>query len=307
MKKYILIIFLATSVPVFTTACDICGCGVGNSYIGILPDFYKHIFGFRYRYNSMFTHVGVGGSFSYLTTKETYNTIEAWSGRNIGKKFRVMASVPYSFNEKTNQGITNNKNGIGDISLSGYYQLLNKRQPFPGNKLLVQSLYIGAGIKSATGKYNPLDKTSTNDNANLFQLGTGSTDFNFSAMYDVRLQDMGINLSSNYKITTANKYHYEYGNKFSINAQAYYKFKINKKLSVAPNAGIQYEKTKDDLDNGFDVTVSGGRLLLGTVGVETAFSKFAVGANFQTPLSQNLASGIVKANNRFMLHMAIAL
>lgn len=307
MKKYILILFLATTLPLFTMACDICGCGVGNSYIGILPDFYKHIFGLRYRYNSMYSHVGVGGSFSYLITKETYNTIEAWSGWNFGKKFRVMASVPYSFNERTNQGVTNSKNGLGDITLSGYYQLLNKRNTVFKNKLLVQSLWVGGGAKFATGKYNPKDKASTNNNANLFQLGTGSTDFNISAMYDVRLQDMGINISSNYKITTANKYHYEYGNKFNINTQAYYKFRIKNKITIAPNAGIQYENTKTDLDNGFNVTVSGGNLLLGTAGIETAFKKFAIGANFQTPLSQNLANGIVKANNRLMVHVAIAL
>ncbi|MEO6232749.1 MAG: transporter [Ferruginibacter sp.] len=307
MKKYILILLLTTSVPLVTMACDICGCGVGNSYIGILPDFHKHIFGLRYRYNSMYTHIGVGGSFSYLTTRETYHTMEAWSGWNIGKKFRVMASVPYSFNERTNQGITNSKNGLGDISLSGYYQLLNNRHTVLNKKLLVQSLWIGGGIKAATGKYNPKDKTSANNNANLFQLGTGSTDFNLNAMYDVRLQDMGINISSGYKITTANKYHYEYGNKFNLNAQAYYKFNIKNKLTIAPNAGIQYENTTNDLDNGFDVTVSGGRLLSGIVGVETAFDKFAIGSNFQAPLSQNLANGIVKANNRFMLHVAVAL
>lgn len=307
MKKYILVISFTAAFPLLTIACDICGCGVGNSYIGILPDFYKHIFGLRYRYNSMLTHVGVGGNYTYLTTKETYNTVEAWSGWNIGKKFRVMASVPYSFNERTNQGITNSKNGLGDITVSGYYQLLNNRHTVFGNKLLVQSLWIGGGLKMATGKYNPKDKNSTNDNANLFQLGTGSNDFNISAMYDIRLQDMGINVSSNYKITTVNKYDYQYGNKFNMNAQAYYKFRIKNKLTIAPNAGVQYETAKNDLDNGFKVTVSGGNLLLGTAGIETAFSKLAIGANIQTPFSQSLANGIVKANNRLMLHVAIAL
>ena len=307
MKKYILILVLAIALPMLTIACDICGCGVGNSYIGILPDFRKHIFGLRYRYNSMWTHIGVGGSFTYLTTKETYNTIEAWGGWNIGKKFRIMASVPFSFNERTNQGVTNSKNGIGDITVSGYYQLLNNKRTVFKNKLLVQSLWIGGGVKLATGKYNPLDKASTNNNANLFQLGTGSYDFNIGAMYDIRLQDMGINLSTNYKITTANKYDYQYGNKFNINAQAYYKFRIKNKLTLAPNAGVQFEKTKNDLDKGFNVTVSGGNLLMGTAGVELAFGKMAIGANFQTPFSQNLANGIVKANNRVMVHVAIAL
>ena len=308
MKNYIaIVLMLALLFPFVTEACDICGCGVGNSYIGILPDFQRHIFGLRYRYSSMFTHVGVGGETTYLTTKENYNTIEAWSGWNISNHFRIMASVPVNFNERYNAGTKKTKEGIGDINVSAYYQLLNKRHTVSNSKLLVQSLWVGGGVKLATGKYNPLDKESTTSNANLFQLGTGSYDFTISAMYDVRLQDAGLNINSNYKINTANKYEYQYGNKFNVNTQAYYKFRIKQKLTIAPNAGVQYETAATDIDNDFDVTVSGGNLLLGTAGVETDFNKLAVGANFQTPFSQHLANGIIKANNRFMLHLSIAL
>ncbi len=307
MKKYILVLFSITMIPFFTRACDICGCGVGNNYIGILPDFHKHIFGIRYRYNSMLTHVGVNGAFTYLTTKETYHTMEAWGGWNIGKHFRIMASLPYSINDRTNQGIASSKSGLGDVVVSGYYQLLNNRKPVFGDKLFIRNLWVGAGAKLATGRYNPSDKNTGTDNANLFQLGTGSNDFIMGLMYDMRLQDMGINLSSNYKVTTANRYHYQYGNKFNVNLQAYYKFRINNLLTIAPNTGLQYESTRTDRDNGFTVTVSGGNLLLGTAGAEITFSKVAVGANFQTPLSQNLANGIVRAENRMMLHISLAL
>lgn len=307
MKKYILIITMVTVVPELTTACDICGCGVGNNYIGILPEFRRHIFGLRYRYNSMLTHLGADGTYTYLTTRERYHTIEAWGGWNFGSKLRMMLSMPYSFNERTKQDVKNGKNGIGDISVSGYYQLANKKRTISDSKLLVQSLWLGGGIKLATGQYNPLDKNSTNDNANLFQLGTGSYDFNLGLMYDVRLQDAGVNLSGNYKITTPNRYDYRYGNKLSLNTQAYYKVRVKDKFTIAPNAGVQYEQSENDVDKGFKSTVSGGRLVMGTIGVETSFKKFAIGANLQTPLSQNLANGIVKAQDRFMVHIAFAL
>ncbi|HTG55654.1 MAG TPA: hypothetical protein VL943_05275, partial [Niabella sp.] len=62
-----------------------------------------------------------------------------------------------------------------------------------------------------------------------------------------------------------------------------------------------------DRDENIMVTASGGNLLIGTIGLETAFGKFALGANFQTPLSQNLASGIVRAEDRVMAHFAVAL
>lgn len=306
MKK---IIITATTFFLFATAhaCDICGCGVGGYYIGILPEFHKHIFGLRYRYNALKTHLGVGGNSTYLTTAEKYNTAELWGAWNIGKKLRVMATVPYAFNERNNQGVTNNKNGIGDISVNGYYQLLNRKSTLAGKKLVVQSLWIGGGVKLATGKYIPADKQNTSQNTNLFQLGTGSYDFSIHAMYDLRIQDAGLNLAGSYKMNTANKYDYNYGNKLNTTAQLYYKWRVKNKFTIAPNLGLSYEHSKKDIDNQISVDVSGGNLLLGTLGVETAFKTIAVGANWQTPLSQNLANGFVKSNNRVMLHIAFML
>lgn len=307
MKKWIFFIAVSLSLPLWTAACDICGCGVGNSYIGILPDFNKRIFGLRYRYNSIFSHIGTGGASTYLTTNEKYRTIELWGGWNISENFRLMASVPYSFNEQVNQGITKSKNGLGDVSVSGMYQLINKRKPVAKDRLLVQSLWVGGGVKLPTGKYNPSDKSVSSNNANLFQLGTGSIDFTLTAMYDIRLQDAGVNVSASYKVNTANKQEYRYGNKLNGNLQAYYKFRIQNKVTIAPNTGLLVESGQQDMDNQFSVYVSGGNVLLGTIGVETSFKKFSFGGNWQTPFSQNLAHGIVKANNRMMLHLSFLL
>lgn len=311
MKRILLLTVLIIAIQIPAISCDICGCGPGNNYIGILPEFQKHIAGIRYRNNSMRTHLGVGGVNTPLTTNEQYNIIEAWGGWNITGNIRLMASVPYSFNSKENLGIKENKNGIGDISILGFYQLVNHRKTITGkngkSKLLVQSLWIGGGTKLATGKYIAADKSATNQSANLFQLGTGSYDFNLNAMYDIRLQDIGINLNGNYKINTANRYNYQYGNKLNVNSQLYYKFRTKKDLMIAPNIGTQYEKSQKDLDETLKVFASGGYAFLGTIGIETAFSKYAVGANFQTPLSQNLGNGIVKSKDRFMLHFSVAL
>lgn len=306
MKK-ITVVLVALFCFLKAGACDICGCGVGGYYIGILPEFHKHIIGVRYRYNSLRTHLGSGGSTTYLTTRERYNTAELWGGWNIGKKFRIMAAVPYAFNERTNQGVTNTKNGVGDISIIGYYRLLSSKRTVFTKKLMVQSLWIGGGIKLPTGKYTAADKLNTSQNTNLFQLGTASYDFSVHAMYDLRIQDAGLNIAASYKINTANKYNYNYGNKLNTTAQLYYKLRVKNKFTMAPNAGITYENSKKDIDNKITVDVSGGNLLLGTFGVETNFKKISFGANWQTPLSQNLANGFVKANNRMMLHLSFLL
>jgi hypothetical protein len=306
MKK-LAVIVIAVICFSKANACDICGCGVGGNYIGILPEFNQHVFGLRYRLNSLTTHIGTGGNTTYLTTEEIYQTIELWGGWNIGKKFRVMAAVPYAFNERSNQGVSNRKDGVGDISVNGYYQLFNTQKVMPGGKALVQTFWAGAGLKLPTGRYTDEDKQNTSQNTNLFQLGTGSVDFAFNAMYDLQWQNAGLNISGTYKMNSDNKYDYNYGNKVNSSAQLYYKFRVKEKLTIAPNAGMVYENSKKDIDNKIMVDVSGGNLLQGSLGVETAVKKLSIGASWQTPLSQDLADGFVKTNSRVMLHISFIL
>lgn len=293
-------------VSLSTKACDICGCGVGGYYIGILPDFNKTVFGIRYRHNHLRTHIGAGGESSYLTTDETYRTAELWGGWSLGKKFRMMGYLPVSFNEKHNQGETYHKTGMGDIGLQGYYNLLNRRKTY-GEKLLVQTLWAGVGVKLPVGKYDNSKAVENSAGANLFQLGTGSVDFTLNAMYDIRLQDLGLSVVSSYKINTANRYDYQYGNKFSLATQLYHKWRVKNKYSIAPNAGLSYETAKRDLNHEVKTDVSGGHLVLAGGGCEISMGKWAVGANFQLPVQQNLANGFVKAGNRGMLHVSIVL
>lgn len=298
-----LLIFLLTGLYE-AHACDICGCGVGNYYIGILPDFKKRFLGLRYQYKTLRSHLGPAGTTSYLTTDETYQTAELWGGWNIGKHFRVLGFVPVNFNSRENQGVTMSKSGIGDIAIIGYYQLLDKQQTILNSKLLVQSLWIGGGIKVPTGKYEPTERQENEDTPNNFQLGTASTDFTLNVMYDVRLMDFGVNTNVSYKINTANKYDYRYGNKFSANILAYYKFRVAEKMTVAPNAGMLYETAvKDKEDKKYAVDISGGHSLMATTGIEATFGPISLGGNFQPVISQQLADKRIKAGNRGMVHL----
>lgn len=306
-KTGILLLVLALAVPGLSRACDICGCGVGSNYIGILPEFKKHIAGLRYRYNAIQTHLGAGGSTTYLTTREHYRTLEAWGGWNVTKRFRLMLTLPYGFNEKANTAGRAQKQGLGDISVNGYYQVLNRKSVLAKKYLVVQSLWFGGGVKLATGKYDPADKSNTNQSINLFQLGTGSNDFSLAMMYDLRVQDAGINFSGGYKLTTDNKYGYRYGNKLNFSSQLYYKFRLKDKFVIAPNAGLQFESAAADRENHFDIPVSGGNIMLGTIGAEFGFRKIVFGANFQPVIVQDLAKGTVHSQQRMMAHVAVTL
>lgn len=306
MKKIILFLLIILTAAE-GNACDICGCGTGSGYIGILPDFNKRIFGLRFRMNTLRTHIGVGGSTTHLTTTERYQIAEFWGAFNITPKTRILFSLPYNFNEKHQQSGKSTKNGLGDISVYGSYNILSSRKPAFKNKLLAQSLWIGGGIKLPAGKYQQADRETTAGSANIFQLGTGSTDFMLTAMYDIRLQDMGLNINSSYKMNTANKHDYRYGNKLNIHTQLYHKFRLNKRSSISPSAGMLFENSKRDREDKYPMDISGGQIWMGTIGSEFSYKKIMAGFNWQTALQQELASGMVKSGDKWMLHVAIAL
>lgn len=301
----ILTLFL---LPLFSAACDICGCGVGSYYVGILTDFKKRFIGLRYQHKSLITHLNAAGGRSYLTTDETYHIAELWGAVNIGKKFRVMGFIPYNFNQRLNQGVTTAQNGFGDVAAYGYYKIIDSRHVTKNKKLMIHSLWMGAGLKLPTGNYNNTDKNVTENIQNTFQLGTGSTDVVLNAMYDLRLQDAGINTNMSYKINTANKYNYRYGNKFTTNLLAYYKISLGKNGNLAPNTGVTYEQAgKDRKQNNGTVEESGGYSLTHKTGIEWSFKRFSWGANYQMPVQQRLAEAKVKSQNRLMIHVSVSL
>ena len=290
-------------MPLLSPACDTCGCNPANRYASILPDFRDHVLGLTYNHNSLYSHAGANGSTGSALVQ--YNTVELWGGWNITRKIRIMGSVPYRFEELSNQQGTTSKHGWGDISLLGYYELFSNIHAIDSGKLRIQNLWFGVGAELPTGKYDTGDKTFLSGNP--YQLGSGSTDVIFNVVYDMCLTHLELNGSSIYKINTVNKQGYEYGNYFNVKAQAFYKFYINHTITVAPDMGLQFENFQHSVDNEKWDETGSGNLLTGTLGIEINFKRMAMGSNFQIPLQQNLGKGLVEANNRYIVHASFTL
>jgi hypothetical protein len=306
MKKKIIILTLFTLTVKMPYACDICGCGVGNYYIGILPTFKKNLIGVRYQTSALYSHLQPDGSFSYLTTKERFHIAEILGAVNVGKRFRVMGLIPWNFIARYQDRKQSNKSGLGDMAFLGHYQVLQKRTQFH-EKIHAHALWMGAGMKLPTGKYQDNEKNVQDNLQNSFQLGTGSVDFMLNLMHDFRIMDLGVNTNITYKINTKNKAQYQYGNKFTLNTQFYYKVRSKKGLGIAPNTGIIFESSEKDWNNLQIVDVSGGKSLLGTIGLESTMGNISWGVNWQTPLYQQLALGSVEGKNRLMMHLSFTL
>ena len=115
---------------------------------------------------------------------------------------------------------------------------------------------------------------------------------------------LGLNINTNYKINTINKDQYIYGNKCTISSQLYYKMNIKNNLICTPNIGFLFENAGSDVDKNRIVEISGGNISLLIWGLEANYKNIVLGVNFQNPIYQNIASGIIRSNNRSALHVS---
>ena len=288
-------------LTVFADACEICGCGVGNFYLGMLPNFKNKFVGVRYHFMQYKTRLKTDES---QFSNDYYKTVEIWSGWNIGKRWQVMAFVPYQINKQNTDDGKKQQSGLGDITLLSNYKLWQHRSEGSDNNLRKQELWLGAGIKLPTGKYQ-LDLN--NPDANIgdvnSQMGTGSVDFMINATHNLMLGRFGMSSSANYKMNTTNSDHYRFGNRFMLTSIGYYHFKVAG-LDVSPNVGGLYQTSAINHYNDTAVAQTGGWSLFVSGGVEIGIKRVSLGASVFAPVAQDYAEGQTEAKLRGLLHVS---
>jgi hypothetical protein len=305
MKKIIFTFIISFLFSGSSIACEFCGCGIGNYYIGLLPQFSRHFIGVRHQFSSFKTVMkDEPGQYS----NDVFQSTEIWGGMNIGKRWQMLAIVPYNFIHQTSDDGTVNRNGMGDIVVMGNYKIFDIASATASKKLVKQQIWLGAGIKFGTGKFsiNP-EEEAVVAQANT-QTGSASNDFLLNAMHNISIGSFGVNTSARYKINTANKDEYRFGNRFSINSLAYYSFvKDKSKTSFTPNAGLMFENNESVKFQKQNVAQTGGYLFCAAAGVEVGIKKITVGCNAQLPLAQNFSVGQTKTKFRGMVHVTFVL
>lgn len=281
MKKvfFIAIALLAAHV---TMACDVCGCSLGGSYFGILPQFNKNFVGLRWsqaRFHAYMNHQS-----DYLkpeTSNDTYQKLELWGRYYVNKRVQLFAFIPYNFNSMNGSEQTVSTHGLGDITLIGNYLLLNTGED--KTKKFKHTWMAGAGVKLPTGDSNLEDKgVLVNPN---FQLGTGSLDFLLSTVYTLRYQKAGLSVESGYKINTRNRNGYVFGNQFHASSQIFY-WQNAGLFAFLPNAGVYFEQAAKHRDGTILQANTGGSSVQLMAGLETYVKGFTVGFTYKHPVNQ---------------------
>jgi len=289
-----------------SNACPFCGCGGGNLYMGLLPDFQHQFFGVRYNFSQYNTVLANDTS---QHSKNYYNSIELWYGIHINPKLQVLVFVPYNLNKQVDDDGITTKNGLGDISAIAQYKILDKVKMKSDHSFTQQQLWLGGGLKLPTGIFgvNVYDTTTTLADINA-QLGTGSIDFLLNGLYSLRLGNFGVNVNASYKINTTHD-EVKFGNKFIANSIAYYRFNL-KKSSISPNLGFNYEHVDasylpETLKEYIPYTQS--HVFTASAGVEYNVKKIGFGVTAQLPVEQNFAGGQTQLKFRAMAHITFAI
>jgi hypothetical protein len=302
MRKVFLLMLLLV-IGGASVACPICGCGVGNFYMGLLPNFKNKFIGLRYQY--LHYHTQIAGDPSQYGN-DYYHSIELWGGWSIGKKLQLLAFIPYQVNvQKTDDG-NKQLQGLADITLLANYKIFDKIKITGNNRSNEQQLWIGGGLKLPTGKYriDTSDPETELGDVNS-QLGTGSVDFLINTSYNIRINKFGINTTADYKINTTNSQDYSFGNRFNASSFGYYQIH-GKGISISPNIGLMYQHAERNLLNNAKVEETGGYLAMAATGAEFSVNNITIGANVQVPFSQNFAHGQTEAKTRGMLHVSFS-
>lgn len=140
----------------------------------------------------------------------------------MGKRLQLLAFIPVNHNyQNSDDGVTK-LTGLGDIVVLANYKVFDVSSFSGKGGMFSQQLWIGGGVKLRTGKFEIEDNDPDVAAAANRQLGSGSTDLLVNAMYNVRINRFGINTAASYKINSANKDRYKFGNKLTASSFIYY-------------------------------------------------------------------------------------
>jgi hypothetical protein len=230
------------------------------------------------------THLDHGTPESEITEfKEVFNTYEAWFRWYPVSKIQVYVSLPFCDNfSYVNSETDMHINGIGDILITGQYEIYNSISTVQNG--FSHRLAAGGGFKIPTGKYKATYEEKFSEH---MQPGSGSYDALAMVTWIGKYKKVSVDLNGSYKINTANENDFRFANR--INAAGSFSYEINAgKISLLPNAGAYFEAAGKDESNDISIDDSGGKIWFASFGLEVSIKKLVFSSGIQVPFSEEL-------------------
>ncbi len=268
-------------------ACDVCGCAAGTNYMGVLPQFSKNLFGFRYQYSNSL-HPSTNFNTNDLDSRvlqDQFYTTEAWLRYYPAERWQLFAFVPYSVHKRIETERTTTIQGLGDIRLNLNYTLIDTDSSSSKWKNL---LLVGGGVNLPTGKYQQRDDTRLMLPA-AFQVGRGAFSYNLNAIHTLRYNAWGLNTNLQYIFRGQNELSYDWGDRFSGATSLFY-WGQAKSFSYLPSAGVAVNYFEQDYQYDELKPYTGGTLVSMQFGLDIYINRWLINTFVQVPLSQDIPS-----------------
>lgn len=284
-------------------ACDVCGCSAGGFSSGFMTLKNQHFTGFQYSSRAFQSeHPTLFEDEVPTFSEERYQT-EEWRARFFPiQNLQLMAFVPYHFFEKKEEGESLHTQGLGDITLTTHLVLFTKKD----SSRFKQRLTAGGGVKLPTGN-NQLSVEEGDIVIPNMQPGTGSLDFLINAAYMVQRKSWGSILEATYRINSANKEHYKFGNRFGTSLDIYRNQMLaGGKVLLRPQLGLAADfAASDALDSRKNEIneYSGGHVLESRFGLTTQWKNWVAGATYSRPINQSLGAGYITSRPKWTLQI----
>ncbi len=301
MKTYFASTLLLVLMSVHLNACDMCGCGVGGFYLGIMPNFSENIVGIRSQYQR-FEHPDtylnyVGNS---RVKQDVMHRTDIWLRYYATNRLQILTFIPYQTHIRQETQHTAQISGVGDIRLRALYTLVNTGDSIQGK--FKHTLLAGGEVKLPNGPYQQRDPVRSQVMTELFQIGTGGYGFSGNTSYTIRYRSIGFNTDLMYTTNTTNERLYRWGNQLMSRSRFFYWKNIGMH-TLMPSIGISYEHFQPDTyqfrTDGELFEKNGGTTVWAQFGLDYYVGRWMLQFFADLPLNVDLPEGMPAGDMRF--------
>jgi hypothetical protein len=300
MTRFSLIYLFTMTFALPSKGCDVCGCGPGAGFTGLLAGQEQNFFGLRSGFQ-LFNHPETPYNFNGESQvfQDQFIRNEFWYRHFINEKTQVMVQVPYQIHVRQESLRTSRIQGVGDIQVN----LLRKMTERDGVKYN-HRLFVGGGVGLPTGTYMQRDENMTLL-PDRFQIGAGAFSGMVRTMGFFERKSWGLFVDAGYRIAGENEQTFRMGNQTTANMHLYRKQKLRDAV-LLPAIGFNFEHFEKDLKFNQTVSKSGGSNLLLHAGVDCYTSKWIVQLFAQQVVWHNLPGAMPIPGTRIGLTLARA-